>query len=331
LTDLAGQPLLVEISRPEGRIPAVVQVTKQGDVYFLDRRTGVPIFPVTETPAPQGVAAGDRLSPTQPSSQLVAGDTQLAESEMWGLTPLDQMACRIQFRNARHDGRYTPPGLNRRTLIHPGFTGVSDWGGLSADPTTNVAILNTTNFVDWLRLVPRAEVTPELEAAAWTPMMKGTPYAVEMGPMMGPMGVPCNAPPWGELEAIDLNTGRRIWRRWLGTGRDSGPFGVPSMLPLPMGVPNLGGAVTTGSGIVFIGATVDRYLRAFDVTTGRELWKARLPAGGQATPMTYMAGGRQYVVITAQGNAHLGTTRGDYTIAYALPERAGAGAEGNPR
>jgi quinoprotein glucose dehydrogenase len=150
--------------------------------------------------------------------------------------------------------------------------------------------------------------------------MRDTPYAAVIEPFLSPLEVPCTQPPWGFLSAIDLTTSKTLWQRVLGTGRDSGPFGIPSLLPLEIGVPNLGGVVSTGGGLAFISGTLDRYVRAFDLRTGEELWKVRLPAGGQATPMTYSAGGRQYLLVTAGGHGFMNTPRGDYTIAYALPD-----------
>ncbi|HEY0649497.1 MAG TPA: membrane-bound PQQ-dependent dehydrogenase, glucose/quinate/shikimate family [Phenylobacterium sp.] len=319
--DVPAQPLLVDLRTAAGPVPAVVQATKQGQLYVLDRRTGRPIVRVTERPVPQGVVGGDRLSPTQPFSALSVTGARLTEASMWGATPIDQMMCRIKFRQSRYDGMYTPAGTDRPTIVSPGLSGAINWGSLSLDGDRNILVVNSMNFPWRLRLVPRAAVTREIANARWTPLMTGTPYAAQQEPFLGPLQTPCVAPPWGYLQAIDLRTNEVLWKRTLGTARDSGPLRQPSMLPLPIGVPNQGGAVTTRGGVIFIGATLDRYIRAFDLRSGRELWKARLPAGGQATPMTYMSGGRQYVVITAGGHSFLETRKGDYTIAYALPAR----------
>jgi quinoprotein glucose dehydrogenase len=318
--DVPAQPLLVDLKTTTGMVPALVQATKQGQLYVLDRRTGRPIVPVTERRVPQGAVPGDRLSPTQPFSALSVIGPRLTEASMWGVTPIDQMMCRIRFRQSRYDGIYTPAGTDRPTIVSPGLSGAINWGSLSLDGDRNILVVNSMNFPWRLRLVPRAAVTPEIANARWTPLMKGTPYAAQQEPFLGPLQTPCTAPPWGYLQAIDLKTKRVLWKGALGTGQDSGPLRLPSLLPLPIGVPNQGGAVTTRGGVIFIGATLDRYIRAFDLRTGKELWKARLPAGGQATPMTYMSGGRQYVVITAGGHSFLETRKGDYTIAYALPE-----------
>ena len=318
--DLAAQPVLTNLDTPEGIKPALVQATKRGDIYVLDRRTGVPIVPVAERAVPQGAVPGEQLSRTQPFSGLALPSPLLTEASMWGLTPIDQMMCRIAYRESRYTGMFMPPGITP-SIIMPGLTGMVNWGGVSIDPGHQVVIANYMIFPWRGHLVPRAAVPKAMAASPYTSLMRGTPYAWEQGPWLGPLGVPCSQPPWGALAAIDLSTNRVLWNEPLGTGHDSGPMGIPSMLPLTMGMPSFGGTVTTRSGLVFISGTMDRYLRAIDLRTGRELWKTRLPAGGQATPMTYSAGGRQYVVVTAGGHSIMGTKFGDYTIAYALPAR----------
>jgi quinoprotein glucose dehydrogenase len=226
--------------------------------------------------------------------------------------------CRIQFRQSRYEGIFTPPGVDP-IIQMPGLTGVIDWGGVSIEADRNVLIANYMTLPWRGRLIPRSEVSKEFSAAPLASLGTGTPYAWGFGPWLNRTGVPCSAPPWGSLAAIDLNTRRVLWDRPVGTGEDSGPFNVPSKLPLTIGVPSLSGTLTTRGGLTFLSGTADQYARAFDLATGKELWKARLPAGGQATPMTYMAGGRQYILVTAGGNMLMRTKFGDYTIAYALP------------
>jgi quinoprotein glucose dehydrogenase len=315
--DLPAQPTLIGLPIAGRMVPALVQPTKQGDLFVLDRRTGRPLLPVAERLAPKGGAIEPRLSRTQPSSVIDLKGPPLREASMWGITPLDQLICRLRFRQSRYEGRYTPPST-QYSLVYPGLTGVMNWGGISIDDRRKVAIVNGS-YVPWrVRLVPRKQVTPEIAAAKWQPLMAGTPYAWEQELFLGPAGVPCNQPPWGLLHAVDLLSGKRLWSRRLGSGADSGPFGIRSRLTLPLGVPSIGGTVTTAGGISFVSGTLDQYVRAFDTRTGDELWRARLPFGGQATPMTYMAGGRQYLIVTAGGHAILGTRQGDAMIAYAL-------------
>ena len=316
--DVPAQPSLVELPTPQGYRSALVQPTKRGDIYVLDRRTGEPIVPVAERAVPQGAARADWVSKTQPFSQLRLPAPRLSESAMWGVTPFDQLECRIQFRLSRYDGMFTPPGLDP-TIIMPGLTGAVNWGGVSIDIERKVLVANYM-MLPWRgNLVPREQMTAAEAASPWTQRMTGTPYIWHQSPWLGPFQVPCSEPPWGRLVAIDLVTHAVLWSEPLGTGRDSGPFNIPSGLGFTMGVPSMGGTVVTRSGLVFISGTLDRYVRAFDLQTGKEVWRARLPAGGQATPMTYMAGGRQFLVVTAGGHSLMGTKPGDYTIAYALP------------
>jgi quinoprotein glucose dehydrogenase len=317
--DVASQPSLVDLPTAEGRTPALIQATKRGDIYVLDRRTGIPIVPVVERDVPQGAAPGDWLSKTQPFSQLALPSIVLTEASMWGATPFDQMICRIKFRQSRYDGIFTPPGT-MPTIIVPGLIGGVDWGSVSIDVDRNILIANYM-LLPWRgRLIPRAEVTKNFAAAPLATLAKGAPFAWDYTPWLSPIGLPCSQPPWGALAAIDLGTNRVLWNEPLGTGEDSGPLNIPSKLPLTMGTPNMGGTLTTRGGLVFVSGTLDRYIRAFDLGTGKELWKARIPAGGQATPMTYMADGRQFIVVTVGGHMILQTKFGDYTIAYALPK-----------
>ncbi len=326
--DVPAQPTLIDI----GNVPALIQPTKRGEIFLLDRRTGRPLSPVVERPVPRSDVRGEHAAPTQPFSPDMPSfaGPRLREVDMWGLTPIDQALCRTTFRRARYDGPLTPPGVDRPSLIYPGYGGGINWGGVSVDTTRGIMIVNSNRVANLARLVPRAEADRRRirplslnshEGAAGAVAQAGLPYAAEVTPLMSPIGVPCQRPPWGMIAAVDLATRALLWSRPLGTGRDSGPFGIASHLPLPMGVPNMGGALTTGGGLTFIGASHDRYLRAIDTRTGRELWRARLPAGGQATPMTFWSrrSRRQFVVIAAGGHPGLGTKAGDYILAYALP------------
>jgi quinoprotein glucose dehydrogenase len=316
--DLPAQPSLLDLPTANGPVPALVQATKRGDIYVLDRRTGEPIVGIAERAVPQGPSPGDWVSKTQPFSQLTLPTPELTEASMWGATPFDQLDGRIKFRRSRYEGIFTPPGL-KPTIIMPGLTGAVNWGGVAIDVERKVLVANYMTMPWRGNLAPRSEMTKAEAASPWTQRMSGTPYFWRQSPWLGVFDVPCSEPPWGTLVAIDLGTHKAIWSEPLGTGRDSGPFGIASGISLPMGVPSMGGTVVTRSGLVFISGTLDRYLRAFDLGTGRELWKTRLPAGGQATPITYMSGGRQFIVVTAGGHSIMGTKFGDYTIAYSLP------------
>lgn len=319
--DLPSQPVLFDLPRPGGAVPALAQATKQGHLFILDRRTGTPLFPVEERPVPQtGGVPGERLAPTQPfpaNPAFVLRARDLTEADMFGFTPYDRAKCRAAFRAHDYRGVFTPPST-RGWIEFPSFMGATNWGGVSIDPARGILITNTTQAAAIMRLIPRAEADRRLKAGEQLLPGAGSPYGLTMGPMLSPFGAPCNPPPWGTLVAIDLKAGRRLWEVPLGTTRDQAPFPIW----LKLGVPNLGGSVITASGLVFIGATTDRFLRAFDIRNGAELWKARLPAGGNATPMTYRLrkDGRQFVVIAAGGHKYLGTGTGDELIAYALPD-----------
>ncbi len=328
--DVPSQPSLVDLP---GGVKALLQPTKRGEIFMLDRRTGAPLADVEERAVPQGGVPGERLAPTQPFSTGLpsfAGPMP-TEARMWGLTPFDQLWCRIKFREARFEGTMTPLGTDRPTLTYPGFLGGMDWGSVSIDLSRNLMIVNSNRVGNYNRLIPRAEadklgIKPFSarghDYAGGPVAQAGTPYAVSVAPFLSPLVVPCTQPPYGMISAVDLTTKRLVWSKPFGTGQDSGPLTSRSHLPLTMGVPNIGGSVATKGGVFFIGAAQDDFLRAFETATGRELWRARLPAGGQATPMTYWsaASDRQFVLIAAGGHGGLLTTSGDTLSAYALPK-----------
>ncbi|WP_367605479.1 glucose/quinate/shikimate family membrane-bound PQQ-dependent dehydrogenase [Teichococcus wenyumeiae] len=321
--DVPSQPSLIDLTIDGRTVPALVQPTKQGEIYVLNRETGEPILPVTEVPAPQGAVLPDQTAPTQPVSRLSFEPPPLNGAEMWGATLFDQLACRIALKRLRYDGRYTPPSL-QGSLVYPGNFGVFNWGSIAVDPQRQVAFTTPTYLAFVSQLVPRQDTTtlyvqggnrPEGSLPALNENF-GAPYAVKLYPFTSVLGLPCQEPPWGYVAGADLRTGEIVWRHKNGTTRDAAP--VP--LPFPMGVPNLGGPIMTAGGVAFLSGTIDYYVRAYEVTSGRELWKARLPAGGQATPITYLGrDGRQYVVVVAGGHGSLGTKAGDSVIAYALP------------
>ena len=316
--DVPAQPTLFPLDRDGQRIAALVQPTKMGHLFILDRETGAPLFAVEERPVPQGGVPGEKLSPTQPfpvkPPPLVRHD--LRPEEAWGITPWDRGACRERIAALRFDGAFTPPSL-QGTLMVPGNAGGSNWGGVAVDPERQLVIANVSDGPWSVRLLPADEFERERAENPGVEIspQKGTPYAMRRELVMSPLGLPCSPPPWGTLAAIDLVSGEIRWQVKLGTVRDIAPL----PLPIELGTPNLGGPLVTASGLVFIGAAMDDYLRAFDVETGEELWKGRLPAGGQATPMSYRgADGRQYVVIAAGGHGRATTTLGDALVAFTL-------------
>jgi quinoprotein glucose dehydrogenase len=320
--DVPAQPSLVDLTVGGSKVPALVQPTKQGEIFVLDRRTGTPVLPVLESPAPQGAAQGDRTAPTQPNSALSFNPPPLTERDMWGATLFDQLYCRIAFHRLRYEGRFTPPST-QGSLIYPGNFGVFNWGGVAVDPERQMVFATPTYLAFVSQLVPRTDDTSLLVQGKERPEGSlpslnenfGAPFAVKLSAFVSPLGIPCQAPPWGYVAGADLTTGAIAWQHKNGTVRDLAP--VP--LPFRMGVPNLGGPLTTGGGVAFLSGTLDYYLRAYDVNTGKEIWKSRLPAGGQATPMTYTgADGRQYVLVVAGGHGSLGTKAGDYVRAYVL-------------
>jgi quinoprotein glucose dehydrogenase len=322
--DVPAQPVLANVRREGRDIPAVVQATKTGFLFVLQRDTGEPLFPVREQPVPASDVPGEQASPTQPvpTLPLPLVPQGLRPEDAFGFTWWDRARCRDKIAALRSEGVYTPPSL-KGTILFPGIAGGTNWGSLAIDPEHRLALVNTTRLAFQARLIPREQFEQERAQAQGKPNLEfapqaGTPYGLVRGPLLSPFGVPCNAPPWGALSAVDLNTGEIRWQVSLGTTRD--------LLPIPisraLGTPNLGGPMVTASGLVFIGAAMDNYLRAFDLETGAELWKGRLPAGGQATPMTYRLrpDGRQYVVIAAGGHGRLGTKLGDALVAFALPK-----------
>lgn len=316
--DIPSQPSLIELTIGGTTVPALVGPTKQGDIYVLDRRTGEPIFPVMESAVPASTLPGETAAARQPHSALSFMPAPLQGKDMWGATPFDQLICRIQFRSMRYEGPYTPPSTER-VLVYPGNLGVFNWGSVAVDPVRQVLIGAPAFLAFTFKLVPRPNPTANVVSAGdkehWNENY-GASYAVEIGPFMSPLGLPCQAPPWGAIAGADLRTGKIVWMHRNGTVRDQMPSFLP--IPFPMGVAGLGGQLITAGGVAFYSGTLDYYLRAYDVTTGRKLWQSRLPAGGQATPITYRAGGRQMVVVAAGGHGSFGTATGDAVVAYAL-------------
>ena len=332
--DLGSQPTLVDFPQDGGTVPAILLPSKQGDIYILNRETGESLHPVEENPVPgKGEVEPDYLSDTQPASTYhTLRYEPLEERDMFGMSPLDQLYCRIQFRRAEYQGFFQPPTADKPYIQYPGYNGGSDWGSVAVDTDRGIIVANYNDIPNYNQLVPQEETD-------WKPIYEeqpggeggegggvpqiGAPYSIRINAgWRSPItGMPCTAPPYGGIRAIDLETGETLWDRPLGTARRNGPFGVPSHLPLTIGTPNNGGSVVTAGGLVFIGAATDNLFRAIDIETGETLWSDVLPAGGQANPITYEADGRQYVMIAPGGHHFMGTGVSDAVIAYALPQQ----------
>jgi quinoprotein glucose dehydrogenase len=317
--DVPAQPSLIDLAIAGQTVPALVAPTKQGEVFVLNRKTGQPLLPVTEKPAPEGAVKGDKTAPTQPVSAISFNPKRLREKDMWGATLLDQLACRIEFRMHDYKGRYTPP-TERGSIIYPGNFGTFNWGGVAVDPERQVMFAMPVYLAFTSQLVKRPDDTTRVVTEKNGDVFNenfGAPYASRMDAFMSPIGLPCQQPPWGYIAGVDLTTGKTIYKHVNGTVRDLSP--IP--LPFKMGVPGIGGPIITKGGLAFLSATMDYYVRGYDLQTGKVLWRARLPAGGQATPSTYLgADGRQYLVVVAGGHGSTGTKAGDSIIAYALPK-----------
>ena len=327
--DIGAQPVLFDFPGANGTVPGVIAATKMGHLFFLDRLTGEPLLPVEERRVPGRAVPGEaELSPTQPfpikPPPLHPGE--LKPEDAFGFTPWERAACRKIIEGARSEGIFTPPST-QGTIQYPGMVGGMNWGSLSVDAGRRLLVVNTQRIATYIRMVPRADYDAMVAEAGGAPAFgfepqAGTPYALERYPLLSPwLGAPCNPPPWGTLAAVDLSTGDIVWEVPLGNTRDMAPWPVWLFLG-EMGVPNLGGPITTSSGLTFIGATTDAYVRAFKTGTGELLWKSRLPASAQATPMTYRLSpkGKQFLVIAAGGHMLLGTKAGDALVAYALPD-----------
>lgn len=308
--------------------PAMVFGTKAGQIFVLDRLTGQPLTKVEERSIKPGDMPGETYSPTQPISvgmPQIGVDT-MTESDMWGATPFDQLICRVKFRSMRYDGLFTAPGTDP-SLNLPGSLGGLNWGGLSYDPTTGYAFFNDMRLGLEVQLVPydgaaeasNGDENAQISAQSVQPLI-GTPYAITAkNRFMSPLGIPCQKPPFGTMTAVNMKTQQVAWQIPMGTVQDTGPLGIKMHAPIPVGMPTIGGSLATQGGLVFFAATQDFYLRALESATGNELWKARLPVGSQGTPISYIArDGKQYVVVTAGGGRN-SSDRGDYIIAYALP------------
>ncbi|MBN3852128.1 membrane-bound PQQ-dependent dehydrogenase, glucose/quinate/shikimate family [Paraburkholderia sp. Ac-20340] len=325
--DVPMQPTLIDFPMDDGKkVPALIIGTKMGQLFVLDRLTGKPLTKVIEQPVKPSKIFNEPYAKTQPVSVGMPqiGAEVLKDADMWGVTPIDQLMCRITFRGLRYDGLFTAPGTDY-ALSFPGSLGGMNWGGLSYDPNAGMIYVNDMRLGLWVHLVKEkqrggtSDGNEAVNAGMGAVPLGGTPYSVTKDRFFSPLGIPCQKPPFGSLTAIDLKTRSVAWQVPLGTVKDTRLYGVQMHMPTPIGMPTIGGSLTTGGGLVFFAATQDYYLRAFDSSTGKEVWKARLPVGSQGTPMSYTIDGKQYIVISA-GGARQSPDRGDYVIAYALPQ-----------
>lgn len=312
--DIATQPVLVEVHG----IKAVAVGTKMGHLFFFDRSSGAPLFPIEERPVPASDIAGEEAWPTQPfpTAPPPLVPEQLKAENAFGIDDADREACRAVIASLRNEGMFTPPAI-RGMMQMPGNVGGMNWGGMSYDSSRHILVVNANRLAAMVRLIPRADYEADRARSKGERIygeynrMSGTPFAMYRSIIISPKGVPCSPPPWDALIGIDVDRGAVRWET---------PFGnVPQLAALApnLGSPTLGGSMTSG-GVVFIASAMDEVLRGFDIETGKELWQATLPASAQASPMTYRAGGTQFVVIAAGGHGKLHTKRGDAVVAFAL-------------
>jgi len=329
--DLPSQPSLYDVTDPKtGKlVPALIQPTKRGQIFMLNRVTGKPIADVVEKKVRvDGLAPGFKpLSDVQPYSVGMPniGGERLYERDMWGATPIDQLFCRIKFRSARYTGNEFPPPSLEPFFTYPGAQGGMNWGAGSVDENRGIFVINDLRLPIITTIIPR-DKAPKFDKVAGPhdPIapQKGTPYALKREAPTSILGLLCSGPPYGTITAIDLKTRSVLWQRPVGTIEDLDFIGIHTGLRIPLGMPTLGGSVITGSGLVFFPNAMDRYIRAFDVETGNQIWRKKMPVGADATPISYVAkNGKQYIVVSAGGSTYATKeNRGDYVIAYALPD-----------
>lgn len=350
--DLPAQPVLVDVRRDGELVPSVAVPTKMGSIFLLDRRDGTPVHPIEEKPVPQnGAVDGETLSPTQPVSPLPNFHPYRHEKDMWGLTPIDQMVCRIEYRTMNYEGMYTPPSLatgltQTGTMLYPGNFGGFNWGSVSVDADNGLLVAAPMMLAHRLIMVTPEQVA---EAGPFASLILGPnhpavhyneddPYPA-LGdpdpddpydhrkikaygypqPFMSRLGthVPCFEPPWSQIAVIDLNTKELLWSRPAGDMSQSGPFNLRSGIPYDVGTAVRAGTLTTRGGLTFLSSAMDAKVRAFDIRTGEEKWEAKLPGNGLSTPMTYRSNqnGRQYLIVTVP-NPHWRYPRDPATNEY---------------
>ncbi len=323
--DVPAQPMLIDFPVAGGSTPALVQLTKRGQIFVLDRRTGQPLTRVVEVRTPRGTQSGEWVNATQPYSveMPAIGVEPLVEKMMWGATPLDQLYCRIMFKRMRYEGDFTPPGSpGEPSLQYPGNAGGMNWGSGAFDPLRGLLIVSDVRMPQSVSLKRSNDPKVSLKLARDRPppSLKAVSYEADDNWLLSPLFTPCLQPPHGMLTAIDVKTREIVWQVPTGTAEAQAPFGLRSNLPIPIGTLGIGGPIATAGGLTFRAATTDAYLRAYDNATGKEIWKSALPVQAAGTPMTYVSPrtGKQYVVVNAGGSSS-SPVKGDYVMAYALP------------
>jgi quinoprotein glucose dehydrogenase len=310
--DVASQPAL--FSWKDGT-PAIAITTKTGRVFVLNRLTGKALLPVDEEAVPKSDIPGEESWPTQPNSHISLVPEKISPEDAWGKDPQERQWCEEKMKAARSGVIFTPPSLEG-TLVFPSNVGGVNWGSSAYDPQRHLLFADTNRLIILAKLIPRdkfqdarANATDSDRLHGEFARQTGAPFGMYRTPLLAASGLPCNPPPWGTLAAVDLFTGKVVWNVPLGSfipGKNTGTI-------------TLGGPMATAGGLVFTAATMDNDLRAFDSDSGQELWKYELPAGGQATPMTYTLKGKQYLIIAAGGHGKLNTKPGDYLLAFTLP------------
>lgn len=324
--DNPSQPSLLDIDYQGNKQPVVVLPTKTGNLFVLNRLTGAPVYPIKQVPVSTNGIAGEKFAATQPVSSLNFLPEPLSEKSMWGITPFDQMACRIDFKSLRYDGNPWTPSTEQGSIVFPGNIGVFNWGSVAIDPERQILVASPVRLAYKYTLIKR---TPETATKRmftqdgqpyWNENFHGD-YAIHIQQLASDLGIPCIAPPWGRMVGVDLKTGKTEWLRRVGTTKNLSTSFLPGRFPIgfPMGMVAHGGPLVTAGDVVFHGATADNFFRAYDINSGKLLWQTELSAGAQATPSTWQGSdGKQYVVIAAGGHGSLGTKQGDSVVAFRL-------------
>ncbi|MBF4166600.1 pyrroloquinoline quinone-dependent dehydrogenase [Enterobacter hormaechei] len=321
--DINSAPTLMDITVDGKQIPALIQATKQGFLFVVNRLTGEDVWPIEERPVPQGDGSvqGEVLSPTQPFPTKPAPLLdQSKKPEIWKLADIvGGGQCSRLWDNLTYEGMYTPPTTKGEgTLTYPDSAGGVQWGGVAFDPQKQIAIVNTSHIVQYVKLYSREDYDnadkDSGNESGFAPQ-EGAPYGMRLLVASNWLGMPCWQPPFGEIVALDMHTGDVKWRRPVGASQQYGFF-----MPESWGSPTIGGPAVTAGGVIFIGASMDAKVRAYSVESGEELWSDQAEAPAVANPSVYEYKGRQYVAFVAGGNTILKDQVGDQVVVYALPE-----------